>query len=204
MYGFTENQLRLICEAIQQGELPNPPLAPRRADLLAVVYDAIKLDSLERKWKVDSRELERSLEALTDQQAARLAAAACAAWDNGPSWDRSSRLLQPTAWLYNSAVIHAGQYGTYEYSPASADELRTFIRECDPVSRIGYEDTCDYIYSLTRYQPPVSRAMFEMAVGEKAMVIRLRRDRIDPQSKGAPRKIDGSQWEIARLERLGK
>jgi hypothetical protein len=205
MYGFTREQLGLICEALKEGGLTVVDERATRRDLLQEIYDAIKLDSLERKWKVERKELERNLEALTNPQAGRLIAGIARFWSiPAQRTIEAAGLLGPTAWLLNSAVMAAGAYGIYEYTSATAQDLRTFIRDKDPVSRIGFEDTCDYIYSLTRYRPPVSRAISTMAVGEEAMVVRLRY-RVDPDKKGKvspPR--DSSQWEIARLRRLGK
>lgn len=124
-----------------------------------------------------------------------------------------------TRWLLNSAVLAAGEYGTYEFSPATVEDLKAFVDpppesiemhmpgveplqvRSMPISRIGYAETAGLIESWTGVRPTLSREPSRMAPGDEAMVVRLRY-RVDPTKKGTPTGSDESDWEIAKLRRL--
>jgi hypothetical protein len=130
------------------------------------------------------------------------------------------RTEETMKWLLNSAVIAAGAYGTYKYTPATVEDLRDFLRgqtvtagipspdgllrSLDTgrvvVSRIGYEATAQQIRDWTGGHVPLSREVSVMRPGDVAMVVQLRY-RVDPRQKGAHRP-DKDAWEIGRLERL--
>jgi hypothetical protein len=104
-------------------------------------------------------------------------------------------------WLLNSAVIAAGAYGTYTYSPATVEDLCDLIED-EHVSRIGYDETASVIEAWTGYRPAISRETSALEVGDDAIVVRLRY-RVDPREKGRrPAARDDASWEIAHLERV--
>lgn len=105
----------------------------------------------------------------------------------------------PQKWLLNSAVMAAGAYGTYEYSPATAEDLRELV--AGPYcSRIGYPETAAHVERLTGHRPALSREPSVLEPGDEAIVVRLRY-RVDPGSKETHRPNENS-WEIARIRRL--
>ncbi len=136
-----------------------------------------------------------------------------------------------TTYLLNSAVIAAGAYGTYRYSPASWEELRkvvggpgptswvdhqgktTLIHTWDelrqaiteperPISRIGYPETAALIEAVTGWRPPISRETSPLEPGDVAYVVRLRYRVANPARKGEPTGARLEDWELGRLERL--
>jgi hypothetical protein len=104
--------------------------------------------------------------------------------------------------LLNSAVIAAGAYGDYRYSPATKNDLRDFIRSGPYESRVGYEETAAKIEEWLGIRPAISRELSAMAPGDVAMVVRLRYRLGDPALKGRLLGTADEDWEIARLERL--
>jgi len=103
-------------------------------------------------------------------------------------------------WILNSAVISAGAYGTYEYAPATREDLRAFLAGGDAISRIGYAETAEVIERWTGFRPALSREVSPLEPGDEAMVVRLRY-RVEPGRKGAPVAASDADWEIARLTR---
>ena len=103
-------------------------------------------------------------------------------------------------YLLNSAVLPAGDYGLYRYSPATVKDLTAFLHSGGYVSRIGYPETAEYIYSLTGIRPSISRKISNLKPGDSAMVVRLRY-RIDPAYKGASIDPRPEDWEIGLLVR---
>lgn len=105
-------------------------------------------------------------------------------------------------YLLNSAVIAASAFGDYRYEPASVAELRAFLLG-DFASRIGYQQTADYIERATGIKVVLSRETSVMQPGDTAMVVRLRY-RVDPTRKGSIQAVDDTEWEIGRLSCLSK
>jgi hypothetical protein len=107
-----------------------------------------------------------------------------------------------TRWLLNSAVIPAGGYGLYQFSPATAGELADFLADGDYQSRIGYVQTAQMIAAWTGLPaPPLSREDSQLTSGDVAFIVRLRY-RVDPTRKGAPISENPEDWEIGRLTRI--
>lgn len=110
-------------------------------------------------------------------------------------------LQDPTRWLLNSAVIPAGGYGTYEYRPATWEELREFMAQ-GYQSRVGYQETADLISLSTGLPAPtINRELSELQPGDIAMVVRLRY-RVGPTKKGATVSQSMEDWEVGRLIRV--
>lgn len=108
-------------------------------------------------------------------------------------------------WLMNSAVMPAGNYGTYSYSPAALDDLAAVVRdELGPwVSAIGYPQNVDLIELWTGVRPQVNRIETRFEDGDRALVMRLIRRVVDPTTKGAPVSADPADWEFAWVEFRG-
>lgn len=104
-------------------------------------------------------------------------------------------------YLLNSAVLAAGAYGTYEFAPASVDDLAGFLSG-EFRSGIGYPETADLIREWSGTVVPLSRETFSMEPGDEAMIVRLRYRVVNPATKGQPVSRDPADWEIARLKRL--
>ena len=104
-------------------------------------------------------------------------------------------------YLMNSAVMPAGNYGTYRYSPASLEDLKAVMRgKHGPIqSRIGYPQNADLIESWTGIRPEVNRGETKFSPGDRALVMRLKY-RVVPGSKGAPVSSDPADWEFAWVD----
>jgi len=107
-----------------------------------------------------------------------------------------------TIWILNSAVLAAGAYGHYRYTPTTIDDLTRALR-AGAVSRVGYPETAAVIERWTGIRPALSREPSPLAVGDVAFVVRLRY-RVDARWKGAPSSSarPDDDWELARLERV--
>jgi hypothetical protein len=105
-----------------------------------------------------------------------------------------------TRWLLNSAVLPAGAYGIYRYTAATVEELRAYVGQ-PYVSRIGYPETAEVIERWTGVRPALSHETSPLAVGDTAMVVRLRH-RVDPRDKGRRLALGDEAWEVSRLERV--
>jgi len=103
-------------------------------------------------------------------------------------------------YLLNSAVIGTGAYGDYRYEPATLAELRAFLHG-EFQSRIGYQQTTDFIEKATGIKVVLSRENSVMQPGDTAFVVRLRY-RVDPTHKGTIQAVSDNDWEIGRLSRL--
>ncbi|MBL8473829.1 MAG: DUF1874 domain-containing protein [Rhodocyclaceae bacterium] len=105
-------------------------------------------------------------------------------------------------YLMNSAVMPAGNYGTYLYAPATLADLAAVLRgERGPFqSCIGYPQNADLIEQWTGVRPEVSRAETVFSDGDAAIVMRLKSRVVNPATKGAPVSSDPGDWEFARVE----
>ncbi len=99
----------------------------------------------------------------------------------------------------NSAVMPAGGYGTYTYSPATLEDLRAVVNGAHGAFRstIGYAQNIDLIERWTGVRLPLERSDAEFSSGDRALVMRLRRRVADPATKGAPVSDDPADWEFA-------
>ena len=102
-------------------------------------------------------------------------------------------------YLMNSAVMPAGNYGTYEYSETSLEELKEVLKgQHGPyTSHIGYQQNADLIEQWTGIRPEVSRTETLFEHGDAALVMRLKHRVADPSTKGAPVSSDPADWEFA-------
>lgn len=100
--------------------------------------------------------------------------------------------------LMNSAVMPAGNYGRYEYAPATIEDLRAVMqgRHGRWASAIGYPQNAALIDRWTGVACPVCRVATKFADGDRALVMRLTR-RVDPTKKGAPVSSAPEDWEFA-------
>lgn len=102
----------------------------------------------------------------------------------------------------NSAVMPAGNFGTYAYRPATVDDLAALVRGelGEWQSAIGYPQNCALIEGWTGVRPELNRIETRFADGDRALVMRLVRRVADPSQKGAPVSDDPGDWEFAWVE----
>ena len=108
-------------------------------------------------------------------------------------------------YLMNSAVMPAGNYGVYLYSPATLDDLAAVLRgERGPVqSCIGYPQNADLIKTWTDIRPEIARIETTFMPGDRALVMRLKSRVTDPATKGSQVSADPADWEFAWVDFLG-
>lgn len=104
--------------------------------------------------------------------------------------------------IMNSAVMPAGNYGTFRYSPASVSDLADVVHNQHGQwqSAIGYPQNIDLIEGWTGVRVPLNRSETVFADGDRAIVMRLKRRVINPSSKGAPVSESPDDWEFAWVE----
>lgn len=105
-------------------------------------------------------------------------------------------------YIMNSAVMPAGNYGTYTYSKASLDDLAAVLSgEHGPMqSCIGYQQNADLIEGWVGIRPEIARIETRFEPGDRAIVMRLNRRVENPGTKGAPVSSDPADWEFAWVE----
>ena len=102
-------------------------------------------------------------------------------------------------YVLNSAVITGP--GVYKYRLASPEEVKSWLRARNWVSRVGYVATIEHIKQLTGIQLSLSREETRMEPGDQALVVRLKYRLQDPTQKGQwqPGTED---WEYGILTRI--
>lgn len=105
-------------------------------------------------------------------------------------------------YLMNSAVMPAGNYGTYRYKPATLEDLK-LVLQGEYVSAIGYPQNADLIEKWTGIRVPVQRIETSFTHGDRALVMRLRTRVANPATKGQPVSEDPADWEFAWVEYEG-
>lgn len=105
-------------------------------------------------------------------------------------------------YLMNSAVMPAGNFGTYRYSPATLDDLAAIFRgDHGPMqSCIGYPQNADLIEQWIGYRPEIARIETRFEPGDRALVMRLTKRVVNPGQKGAPVSENPSDWEFAWVD----
>lgn len=108
-------------------------------------------------------------------------------------------------YLMNSAVMPAGDFGTYEYAPATLGDLADVLRGVhgEYKSCIGYPQNCELIKQWTGVKPELSRRETQFVPGDMAFVMRMKRRIENPGSKGAAVSEDPKSWEFAWVTFLG-
>lgn len=76
-------------------------------------------------------------------------------------------------YLMNSAVMPAGNYGIYEYMPATLEEVREVLQSGNFVSRIGYPQNCELLEKWTGVRPECNRSETFFEPGDQAIIMRL-------------------------------
>lgn len=102
-------------------------------------------------------------------------------------------------YVMNSAVMPAGCFGTYQYLPASVDDLAAVLKgEYGPwQSTLGYPQNLDLVHKWTGIRPPLNRVNNKFLVGDSAIVMRLKRRVANPKTKGAQVSESPDDWEFA-------
>ena len=104
--------------------------------------------------------------------------------------------------LMNSAVMPAGNYGVYTYSPATVDDLVDVLNgeHGDWGSAIGYPQNREIIKKWTGVAVHLNRSETMFEEGDRALVMRLKKRVVDPQTKGMPVSEAAADWEFAWVE----
>ena len=101
--------------------------------------------------------------------------------------------------IMNSAVMPAGNFGTYDYSPATVGDLAAVVQgdASGWCSCIGYPQNVDLIETWTGVRIPMSRVETTFADGDQAIVMRLKKRVANPATKGSPVSESPDDWEFA-------
>jgi hypothetical protein len=75
-------------------------------------------------------------------------------------------------YLMNAAVIPHGCPGTYTYRLATVADLIAFIAEGSVISALAYQDSLDWIATLTGVTFTANRDVYPLQPGDEAFVIR--------------------------------
>ncbi len=98
--------------------------------------------------------------------------------------------------LMNSAVMPSGNYGRYQYEPATIEDLKEVVRS-EYISCLGYPQTAELVEKWTGVNPSVNRGKTFFRPGDRALVMRLKTRVNNPATKGAPVSEDPDDWELA-------
>ena len=206
IFGFSKKEISLICEILNEVSVTQDYIS--RGALLLEVQNAVRDSQVDRKWGVNRTTLNAKIEALDSDQVQTLIDSVVKFWGHHATLEAEQAfavagLDAKTAYLINSAVISTGQFGLYRYKEQSEVDLGLYIRREHPVSRVGYQDTCDVIEQIAGYLPRLSRAPSAMDRGEHGMVVRLKYRLQEPGLKGRPTQaLSPSDFEIGLLERI--
>ncbi len=101
--------------------------------------------------------------------------------------------------IMNSAVMPAGNFGNYRYTPASVKELADVVqgRRGDWQSAVGYPQNIQLIAVWTGVTIPLARIETEFSDGDCAIVMRLKKRVANPATKGTPVSENPEDWEFA-------
>lgn len=106
--------------------------------------------------------------------------------------------------LLHAAVMPAATYGTYQFLPATLNDLFAVVRgeRGEWCSCIGYDATADRVEQWTGVRPEVSRREAVFSPGDQAIILHPRARQVAP---GAAPSLpeDPAQWEIGRMIYLG-
>lgn len=102
-------------------------------------------------------------------------------------------------YLMNSAVMPAGNYGTYTYGAASVEALADVVSGWlgEWQSAIGYPQNAELIRLWTGLDCPVCRVETRFNAGDRALVMRLTKRVANPATKGAEVSSNPDDWEFA-------
>lgn len=85
-------------------------------------------------------------------------------------------------YILNSAVLTAP--GTYVYKHITTAEARTWLHEGSFESTVGYPETCEALQRISGIEIPCNRKQITMDMDDEALVFRLTKRLITPESKG--------------------
>lgn len=105
-------------------------------------------------------------------------------------------------YIMNSAVMPAGCYGTYTYSPASVTDLAAVLKgeHGEFKSCLGYPQNADLVEGWTGIRPEIARVNVVFKPGDRAIVMRLNMRVSNPTTKGAPVSDNPADWEFAWVD----
>jgi len=99
----------------------------------------------------------------------------------------------------NSAVMPAGCFGTYKYSPATVFQLKDLVTGAlgEWKSNIGYPQNVDLIKTWTGVTIDFNRDNTVLKDGDAIFTMRLKSRVVNPATKGQPVSEDPEDWEFA-------
>jgi Domain of unknown function (DUF1874) len=75
--------------------------------------------------------------------------------------------------LLNTSILT--NFGSYDYTPVSLKDVKNLIEEWEGFeSAVGHQSTCDVLTSLLGYNVPMNRQQYSQAVGQTAIVFKLK------------------------------
>jgi Domain of unknown function (DUF1874) len=106
--------------------------------------------------------------------------------------------------LLNSSILT--QFGTYRYEPISLAAAKRLLHEFSEANRtiesaIGHQPTAELLTGLLEFPVAVNRIQFEHAVGETALVFKLKQ-RLDDIKVLSQQEIKNIGYEFGLLTRL--
>ena len=101
--------------------------------------------------------------------------------------------------IMNSAVMPAGNFGAYIYSPATVDDLARVVhgKMGEWQSAVGYQQNIELIAGWTGVTIPLDRIETVFEDGDAAIIMGLRRRVSNPATKGSPVSDNLTDWEFA-------
>lgn len=101
--------------------------------------------------------------------------------------------------VMNSAVMPAGNFGHYEYAPATVADLSRVVLgdHGEWQSAVGYQQNIELIAGWTGVTIPLARIETEFQPGDSAIIMRLKSRVSNPATKGAPVSENPDDWEFA-------
>jgi Domain of unknown function (DUF1874) len=106
--------------------------------------------------------------------------------------------------LLNSSILT--EFGTYHYEPISRAKAKQLLHKCNTgrcaiESLIGHQPTAELLSEILDFPVSVSRSEFHQAVGDAALVFRLKR-RLREFKSASKEEIRSIGYEFGLLTRL--
>lgn len=102
-------------------------------------------------------------------------------------------------YLLNSAVMPSGNYGVYQYTSVTLEEIKNVMLSGRFISRIGYPQNCKLLEKWTGVKVECNRNETFFEDGDIAYVMRLKKRVANPDTKGEPVSENPKDWEFAKI-----
>lgn len=97
----------------------------------------------------------------------------------------------------NSAVMPAGAFGTYNYSPMPVEIFEWYLKTQIIESRIGYPQNIELIKTWFGVDFELNRTEVSLKPGDQMLVMRLKKRIANPTDKGKTQSDNINDWEFA-------